>query len=339
MLDQVFLDNTFRRWIIALSIVAGAFVLCKIIQLLERRVLVKLVLRSKTRLDDVLLNALMQPLRLGIMLVAIWVAAGQLQLSENLRLGLGVAYQILTVLNVTWFFSKMVAGLFEEYGSSNRLSPLLQRTGVVGVWLIGSATALTNAGFDLRVLLGGLGIGGMAAALAAQDTIKNIFGGITVYADKPFRIGDIIRFDDIEGTVTDIGIRSTRMLTYEGRLVSIPNYKMIEASLVNISSEPSRRMLVTLGLTYDTTAPQMQEALDILKRIPHDIDEVENEASATFTEFGDFALQLTYIYYVRKGIDHREASSKVNFAILQRFGTAGLSFAFPSQTVYLSKQN
>jgi MscS family membrane protein len=174
----------------------------------------------------------------------------------------------------------------------------------------------------------------MAVALAAQDTIKNIFGGITIYTDAPFRLGDTIRFDEYEGTVQDIGIRSTRIITYEQQIVSVPNYKLMDASIINISAEPSRRVVITLGLTYDTTPQKMKEAIEILKKLPANISEIEENTIAVFSAFGDFALLITYIYYIKKNLDIRESTSKVNFEILNGFNEAGLNFAFPTQTIY-----
>lgn len=112
---------------------------------------------------------------------------------------------------------------------------------------------------------GTLGISGIAFALAAQDTVKNIFGAFTIFTDKPFGIGDTINVNGFEGTVVDVGMRSTRIMGYDRRITSYPNYKITDASIVNISSEPMRRAMVKVGLTYDTGADKMNEALDILR--------------------------------------------------------------------------
>lgn len=125
---------------------------------------------------------------------------------------------------------------------------------LVVVWIIGLVMALSNVGVNISALLGTLGIGGIAFALAAQDTVKNVFGAFTLLTDKPFNIGDTIRFDNFEGTVVDIGIRSTRIMNYDKRIITFPNYKITDSSIINISSEPMRRVVLNLGLTYDTTA-------------------------------------------------------------------------------------
>ena len=150
--------------------------------------------------------------------------------------------------------------------------------------------ALRNAGVDVGAMIAGLGIGGLAFALAAQDTIKNIFGGVTIFSDRPFRLGDRIVVDGFDGIVEDIGIRSTRLRTLDKQLITIPNYKIVEASILNISEEPMRKVVLKVGVTYNTTPEKMQKAISILESIPQKIQEIDQEVLAGFSNFSDFAL-------------------------------------------------
>jgi MscS family membrane protein len=162
-----------------------------------------------------------------------------------------------------------------------------------------------------------------------------------LFTDHPFRIGDRIRFDNIDGEVEDIGVRSTRIRTLDMRIVTIPNYKIVDASIENVTDEPGRRIVMKLSLNYQTSQEKMKEAIAILKSIPHTVNDVESkDLSATFSDFGDSALVITYIYFIGKSsLDIMETISKVNFEILNRFNQAGLDFAFPTQTVYIEKEN
>lgn len=199
--------------------------------------------------------------------------------------------------------------------------------------------ALSNIGVNISALLGTLGIGGIAFALAAQDTVKNIFGAFTIFTDKPFSIGDTINVNGTEGTVVDVGVRSTKILGYDKRITTLPNYKITDASIVNISSEPMRRITVQLGLTYDTTPEKMKEALDILRAIPKKVENVSENPSditANFSDYTDSALVITY-YYIEKQGDILKVSSDMNLEILKAFNKAGLDFAFPTQTLYVHK--
>ena len=216
--------------------------------------------------------------------------------------------------------------------------PIIKRTMLVVVWIIGLVMALSNVGVNISALLGTLGIGGIAFALAAQDTVKNVFGAFTLLTDKPFNIGDTIRFDNFEGTVVDIGIRSTRIMNYDKRIITFPNYKITDSSIINIPSEPMRRVVLNLGLTYDTTAEKMKEALELLKAIPKRVENVSSNPAdvvAVFTEYSDSALVIMYIYFIEKQGDILGVTSNMNMEILDTFNKAGLDFAFPTRTVYI----
>jgi MscS family membrane protein len=282
------------------------------------------------------------------MLAAIWVAADRLHSSDGLHDLIARSYGILIVLNMTWFFARFTIAVVEELFFRNKgsqkskvyfdhhLFPVIKRCLLILIWVIGGMTALSEAGIKVTTLLGTLGVGGIALALAAQDTVKNMLGGITIFIDRTFRLGDIIMFDSTEGVVEDISLRSTRIRTYDKRIVIIPNYKLMDALVTNVTSEPARRVVATLGLTYDTRYGQMQKALELLKHIPHTVPDVnDKDLVATFSAFGDSALVITFIYFIRKPADIRETISKVNFEVLRTFNEAGLNFAFPSQTIYL----
>jgi MscS family membrane protein len=349
MLNQVYYGNTSHDWLISLAIIVGAMVLNKIIILLNKHVIQKLTEKTNNRLDDILFKMLQAPVLFGIALFAIWIATKRLNLDANFEKIIFVSYQILIVLNVTWFVARLVNALIEEYwipktgeGKIGRLDShlisIIRRTILTVIWAIGAVMALNSIGVDVRALLGGLGIGGLAFALAAQDTIKNIFGGITIFTDRPFRIGDRVKVDKFEGFVEDIGIRSTRIRTLEKRLVTIPNFKMVDAPIENITDEPMRRVLMKLGLTYKTPPEKMNEAMEILKNIPQYIQHIDSkEISASFTDFTDFALVITYVYFIKKKGDVMDTASLVNSHILKTFKESDIQFAYPTQTIQIEK--
>jgi len=344
----MYYGNSLKAWIISFSIIILAMVLNKGIVLFNKHVITRLTHKTKNRMDDILFQMLQAPVLLGVMLLAIWVATTRLVLPAAVEAFFSKSYQFLIVVNITWFLVRFVNAVIEEYVVpkaqdkaskylDNTLVPIIRR-GVLGIiWAIGLMMALRNVGVDVGALIAGLGIGGLAFALAAQDTIKNIFGGITIFTDRPFRIGDRVKVDGFDGFIEDIGIRSTRLRTLEKRLVTIPNYKIVEASVENISNENARRILLKIGLTYNTTPQKMQQAIDILKQIPNAVKEVEHkDLIAVFSDFSAYSLDLKFIYWVRKSGHVEEVPSAVNFEILKQFNAAGLEFAFPTQTILLS---
>lgn len=348
MLDKVFYGNSLQDWGISLLIIVGALLLNKLVIVFNRKVIKKMTAKSSTVLDDLFFEALEKPILLGIILLAIWIALGRLDLGTEFNHFLKTAYEILVTLNATWFFARLATALVEAANSKNvdsekgrfkidsKIVPLIKRTVLILVWFIGLVTALHNVGIKMTTLLGTLGIGGIAFALAAQDTIKNIFGGVTIFMDNTFHIGDVINFSGTEGTVVDIGLRSTRIRTYDKRLVTVPNYKLMDALITNISSEPGRRIVMALTLTYDTTPDEMRKAMDILTDIPNRIPDIRTkDLSVAFTDFSDSALILRFSYFIRKTADNDKTRTQVNFEILRAFNEANIRFAYPSQTIFL----
>lgn len=351
MFLNVYFGNEIEEWLISLSIIAGALILNKGIIILNKKVISKITSKTKNRLDDILFKMLQAPVLLGVILLAVWIAFSRLDFDTKIVSLMHKSYQFLIVLNITWFLVRFTNALIQEYlvpvaedpankYIDNTLISIIKRTVLGVIWAIGVMMALRNVGVDVGALIAGLGIGGLAFALAAQDTIKNVFGGITIFTDRPFRIGDRIKVDGFDGIVEDIGIRSTRIRTFEKRLVTIPNYKIVEASIENVSDEPMRRVVMNIGLTYDTSPDKMQEAIAILKNIPQKINEVdENNLLAVFSEFAPYSMNLKFIFWVKPTGDVMETPSEVNFEILKEFNSAGLQFAFPTQTILVEHTN
>lgn len=352
MLEEVYYGNTLEQWLISLIIIIGSFLIAQLILTFNKRVVFKLTKKSKSRLDDILVRTLQSPLLFGVILMAMWVALRRLDFGDKVDRYIGEAYKVLTVVNITWFFKCLVHALIIEYLSPNpddasvksrrnfdeHKITLLKKTATAIIWTIGAIVALSSIGLKLGAVLGALGVGSIAFALAAQDTIKNIFGGFTILADGTFRIGNRIKVAGYDGIVEDVGIRSTRIRTFEKRVVIIPNYKIVEGALENVSEEPMFRVKIILGLVYGTSPAKMQRALEILRQIAVDNPKVDDDSVvASFTDFNDFALGITYIYFIKKGEDVLMTQSEVNVEILTRFNAEGLDFAFPTQTLYMEK--
>lgn len=346
MLENELWGNTIENWGISILIILGAIIIVKLLSLLGKKVIKPFVTGTDNHLDDVIFYSLEAPVKFAIILLGIWIAIHRLVYPDSFVKVVDNAYSILIVLDITWFFGHLFSSLLQVYwgkqsnGQANKMMPIIKRTILVIVWLIGIVMALSNVGVNISALLGTLGIGGIAFALAAQDTVKNVFGTFTILTDKPFSIGDTIRVDSYEGTVVDVGVRSTKIMNYDKRIITFPNYKITDTSIVNISSEPMRRVVLNLGLTYDTTSEKMKEALELLKSIPKRVENVSSNPSdivAVFTEYSDSALVIMYIYFIEKQGDILGVTSNMNMEILAAFNKAGLNLAFPTRTVYIQK--
>lgn len=346
MLQYEILGNSIQTWLIAILFIIGAVVIVKLITWAGKRFIKPFVGHTKNRVDDIIYYSIEPPLKFGVMLLGIWLAIHRLVYPDSFVKIVDNAYRILIILDITWVFARLFGRLLQNYwgrlanGQINKMMPVIKRTILVIIWIVGLVMALSNVGVNISALLGTLGIGGIAFALAAQDTVKNVFGAFTILTDKPFNIGDTIRVDGYEGTVMDVGIRSTRIMDYDKRIITFPNYKITDTTIINISSEPKRRVVLNIGLTYDTPPEKMKEAIEILKALPQqvkDASSLPSDVSVNFMQYADSALVIMYIYFIEKQGDILGVTSNMNLAILEAFNKAGLSFAFPTQTVYIQK--
>ena len=343
-LGQNFYGNTVQDWAISLGIILGAIIVAKILYWVIGKFVKKAAAKTKTQLDDILVDKLEEPIVYGLVILAFYWAVNRLEFGHSANVFFKHAFTIIFTLNVTWLFARVVDSLIEEYlvplvaKSENDLDDQLMpviRKAIKGIlWSMGIIIGLNNAGFDVAALIAGLGIGGLALALAAQDTVKNIFGGIMVFIDKPFKMKDWIKVNGIEGTVEEIGVRSTRIRTLEGRLVTMPNGQFSDNAVENVSMEPSRKVVNNLGLTYETAPDDMEKAIQMLKTLVAENDKLEDDHIISFNSWGDFAMGILFIYYIKGTADIFETQTEVNMRILREFNAAGLEFAYPTQTIY-----
>jgi MscS family membrane protein len=344
MLARTFYGNTVYDWLVSLLIVFAAVVVGKILYWISGNIIKKLTSKTKTKLDDILVDMIEEPAVFSLTLLGIWVGVKRLTLSEAALAWIWHVFEVLIIINIAWLITRLFDSLYTEYlvplaGRSktdldDQLLPIVRKGTKIIVWIIAVVVALNNAGYNVSAVLAGLGIGGLALAMAAKDTISNIFGGFTIFTDKPFKVGDRIKVNGLDGFVREIGLRSTRIETLEGRRITIPNSAFSENPVENISIEPSRKVTVNLGVTYDTTPKKMEEAKAILKGITKRNKNVEEKVIVIFSDFNDSSLNIRLIYHIKKGADILGTQSDINMEILEAFNSKKIEFAFPTRTVY-----
>lgn len=342
MKGGLFLGNGIDQWLLALTFSFGAWLIAKLLYWLFGDVLKKMTKRTATKLDDILVGSLRKPLVLAASLFGLYLGYHQLQVPDGVELWADRIFKVALALTLTWLVARLLDGLVREYlipRAEKEETPVIEsqlvpviRSGIkILIWSLGLVLAMNNAGYNVGALLAGIGIGGLALAMAAKDTVANIFGGVIVFSDKPFKAGDRIRIDGHDGTVKEIGIRSTRIQTLDGPVVVVPNFKFNDTVLENVSREPSRKVKHDLGLVYETPPEKIEEAIALLKTlVQENQDLLEPEHLASFTAFKDYALNITFIYYIRPGADIFSVQTKVHLAIMRRFAAAELDFAYPT---------
>lgn len=347
--SKQFYYNTVGDWTIALLIILGVYVVSKLAYWIFGNIIKKITSRTQTKLDDLLVDMLEKPIILGITVSGLWYGIHWLNFPDTINEWVNKGFFLVIALAVTWVIARVADALISEYlvpladntesDVDDNLIPIVKKGLRYVIWSLGIIVALNNAGYNVGALLAGLGIGGLALAMAAKDTVANVFGGITIFTDKPFKIKDRIVINGFDGNVEEIGIRSTKLRTLDGRIVTIPNSKFTEGFVENITSEPSRKIKVNIGLVYETTAEQIEKAIELLAEIVKNNPSVEAEFNTSFNNFGDSSLGILFIYNIKKGEDIFNVQTAVNLEIKRKFEQNKLKMAFPTRTIYTKSLN
>lgn len=349
--DVSFLDVQLWQWAGLLVFAIVSWLLSWLIAFTIVRVLDPFVRRSRTSIDDRAVAMTAGPLRL-VLAVGIFVSLTRL-------LGLAVPAQhffdqlgkVAVIVALSWLLLRLIdvfsRNIEEQLVGRGQIGtaavvPLGRRAAKAVVLAFTTLAALQNFGFNVTGLIAGLGIGGLAVALAAQKTLENLFGGLTLIADQPVRVGDFCRFSDKIGTVEDIGLRSTRIRTLDRTVVSVPNSEFTNMQLENFTRRDRIWLHPILGVRYETTPDQLRFLLVELKKMLVAHPRVLSQpARVRFVGFGDFSLNLEIFAYVdTTDFDEFLAIQEdVFLRIMDIVEQSGTGFAFPSQTVYLGSDS
>ncbi len=342
--SQTYYGNTIGQWFIALLIAVAAVVVGKIVYWIIKNFVHKLTAKTKNKLDDIIIDMIEEPIMFAIIIAGVWWGLSTLTFTDQVHSWIEHVYYILILLNVAWLITRLFDSLVRLYvvpiveksksDLDDQVLPIIRKGLKLVVWIVAIIVGLNNAGIQVGPLLAGLGIGGLVFALAAQDSVANLFGGFTIFIDKPFKLRDRIKISGFDGTIKEVGIRSTRLVTLEGRTVTLPNKVFTGSPVENVSSEPTRKVVLNLGLTYDMDDKKLELAMELLRKIAANNDNIEENTPIAFNQFGDFALNILFIYYIKKGADILGTQTAINLEILKQFNKNKLEFAFPSQTIF-----
>lgn len=324
--------------IIIVSIIIG-----KIFYYISKTKLRKLAQKTETKLDDILIDILEEPLVLFIVTCGVWGGQKVLTLSPNAVALFKNIVLVLIAISVTWFLvrladmllSHFVEPLVEKSESKldDQVLPILRKSIRITIVLLCTIVVLSNLGYDILSILAGLGIGGLALALAAQDAVKNVIGGFSIFWDKPFQIDEFVEIGGKAGTVSEVGLRSTRLKTAGGTTYVLPNSKVADSILENFSTRKTRRMVINIGLTYDTSADKMEEAYKIIESTIKAVDGVkEDDIMIRFVNFGAFSLDLEIVYWITDMSNWKMIIHNVNMGLKRNLDDAGIDMAFPTET-------
>jgi len=344
-LQQTFLHNRILDYLICLSVFLIGIIVIQIFKRFLLKRLRKWAKRTATTIDDFLIRMIEKELLPLFYFGAFYVSIQGLTLNPALEKGINVLGLILlTIFGVRFLLAVIVYGL-ENYwvkkekdvAKKQGLKGILMTVKVI-VWGLAIIILLDNFGIKVSALIAGLGIGGVAIALAAQSILGDLFSYFSIFFDRPFEIGDFIIVGDLLGTVEHIGIKTTRVRSLGGEQLVFSNTDLTNSRVRNYKRMDKRRVVFRLGVTYETGLRELKEIPVVIANIIKGIDNTVFDR-AHFFSYGDFSLVFEVVYYVI-GSDYNkymDIQQEINLKIKEEFKKHGIEFAYPTQTLYLNK--
>jgi MscS family membrane protein len=350
LIDETVLGISVTRLIIAFAVLFFSLLLKRIIAHLFTKPLCRAVEKTATQMDDLLLKNLQKPVEFLVVVAGFYIALLVLQLptepADLESLGKNIVRGLL-MFNIAWGCYNMVS-LLEywlqhwakqtESTLDDHLVPFIRKTLRVFIVILAFMFLVQNLGYSISGLLASLGLGGLAVALAAKDSLSNIFGSIMILLDRPFTIGDWIKAGDMEGVIEEIGFRSTRIRTFSKTMITVPNSVLMNMSIDNFSQMPKRRIKLSVGVTYDATPTQMRQAVAAIKTMLREHPAIHQEFFlVNFTDFGASSLDIMVYCFTTSTVwgEYLDAREDVCLKIMETLENLGLEIAFPSQTIYM----
>ena len=343
--DYSFIGNTIEAYSIALGVFIGFIIVFRLIQWGILKRLEVLAEKTKTDIDDTLIEVVRSLKPAFYYILALYFGLQFLtfiELVEKIIDGavfVVIAYQVVTALHilVDYTFKKKAEREGKETQKAYRfLSNFIKW----GLWIIAILAVISNLGVNITSLVAGLGIGGIAVALALQNILSDLFSSFAIYFDKPFEVGDFIIVGKHSGTVEKIGIKTTRLRALQGEEIVISNQELTSARIQNLKKMEERRATFSFGILYETP-------LEKVKAVPKMVEEIFDGFKkgsvrfdrVYFTTLADSALTFDVVYYVptREYTDYLDIQQELNLKLMERFSKEKIEFAYPTQTVYIAK--
>jgi len=353
IINYPFLEIPVYRYILAVITFFIALLLRRVFNHYIMKILKRLTKKTSFKHDDLFVEAIHPPISALLLVSGFFLALTVLQIPKTIldiadfitrthKVALSVI-MVWAVYRLGDLLSFTLKNIFIENNEeiANQFADMFKQALRVMVVVIGGILIIDNLGYSVSSLLTGLGIGGLAVALAAQDTLSNFFGTIVMLTDRPFQVGDWVQFRNVDGAVETIGFRSTRVRTWAKSIMIIPNKILTSEIIQNWSVMPKRRVKMTIGITYDSSREKIQLLLEQIREVLRTDPEIDQDfILVNFTDFGPSSLNI-FVYYFTKSIQwatYLKVREKINLKIMKVVEDLGLSFAFPSQTVYFGNE-
>jgi small-conductance mechanosensitive channel len=348
ILDSILFANSPRQWALALAVGLGTFLALSMALRIIRGRLARYAAKTTTDWDDVIVLALAKTHGLFIPVLSLSAALGSLEVPPRFRNVVEIVAVLSLLLQVGMWLSAGFGGWLQRYTARELTGDAAAATTMTAVafaiklvlWTVILLVALDNLGINITALVAGLGVGGIAIALATQNILGDLFASLSIVLDKPFVLGDFVAVDDLRGNVEHIGLKTTRIRSLSGEQLVFSNSDLLGSRLRNFGRMDHRRVLFSVGVTYQTPRDKLALIPGIVRAAIEEQDKTRFDRSH-FKEFGDFSLNFESVYWVlsREYIDYMDIQQAVNFRLHERFEAEGIEFAYPTQTLVLAGGN
>jgi small-conductance mechanosensitive channel len=349
-LKQEYFGNDVLSYIIAL----GIFLFGTLIILILKKVVLKRLKKwaesTETRVDDFLIKGAEKSVIPILYILTFYIAVNTLTIHPKAS----KAIDIISVILATFFMIRMITStlrfainsyVVKKSGQEDAERKVKQLKGITGIvsfiiWVLGFIFLLDNLGFEISTVIAGLGIGGIAIALAAQAILGDLFSYFVIFFDRPFEIGDFIVVGEFRGNIEYIGIKTTRVRSLSGEQLVFSNTDLTNSRIQNFKRMERRRVVFKLGVTYQTPAEKLEDAVEVVKQIIIDHPDVTYDRGH-FASFGAFSLDFEFVYYVLSNdyTQYMDIQQDINLRVYREFENRGIEFAYPTQTLFLNKES
>lgn len=343
-LDWQFYHNTLRAWMVAgiiFLVIATSLIIIR--KLITRR-LAKLAERTATTADDAIVDLLRRTRYFFIITAAVAGASLFLELPARVFVVGRVLGTIALILQIAIWGNGLITFWFLNYAGRKADSDISSRTTIAAfsfvaramLWIMLALVALNRLGFDVTALITGLGVGGIAIALAVQNVLGDLFAALAIVIDKPFVVGDAISVDTHSGTVEHVGLKTTRLRSVNGEQLIFSNADLLKSRIRNFKRMEERRVLFLIGVTYDTPADTVERIPTMLREAVESQKQVRFDRSH-FVNYGDSSLNFETVYFVTTAdyLTYADINQAVNLAIYRRFAAEKIDFAYPTRTLFV----
>lgn len=344
--DGSFAENTLQEYMIAAGLFVFLIIVFKLFGIYILRTLNRIAKKTKTNFDDLAVNFIERIKWPFYAYLSLYISAKILVLPEYLDKGLNyllvlfIGYYFIVGLNkaIDLFAKKEIEKSKSSNKNNGSMIKVISVIAKISVWVIAVLMVLSNLGIEITPLVAGMGIGGIAIALALQAILGDLFSAFSIYFDKPFEEGDFIIIGNDLGTVEQVGIKTTRIRTLQGEELVVSNSEMTSSRIHNHKKMQKRRISFKFGVEYGTKTAKLKKINQIIQKIFKEI-ELANLDRVHFKEFGDFSLIYEVVYYMKTGDYNKymDIQQQINFAIKDAFEKEKIAMAFPTQTLHIKR--